>query len=726
MEEGSDIDDTDDDVQEAPPQLEDGRNAGPLSQDSYLSFGDKKRTRPIKQSQRLFRPELVTQIETEVNKLIEAGFIREVKYPLWISNIVPVKKKNGQIHVCVDFRDLNKACPKDDFSLPIIELMVDATTGHEAMSFMDGSSGYNQIRMSLKDEECTAFRTPKGIYCCKVMPFGLKNAGATYQRAMQNIFDDMLHKRVECYVDDLVEFIVRHRGIEVDPAKIYAIQKMPEPKNLRDLRSLQGNLAFIQRFISNLAGRCQPFNHLLKKDALFHWDQSCRNAFESIKRYLMNLPVLGEPTLGKPLILYIASQERSLGALLAQENEAKKEQAMYYLSRTLIGAELNYTPIEKMCLALLYAIRKLRHYFETYTIKLISRADPVKFVMTRPVLSGHLARWFIFFNQYEIIYTPQKAVKGKSLANFLADHPLPGKWETSDEFPDEDVFLTEELPAWTMFFDGSARRDGAGAGVVLISPEQLILPFSFIQGETCSNNAAEYQALIVGLEMALDMKIPQLDVYGDSQLIINQLSGSYEVKKEDLLSYHQYATFLLERFDQVFLNHVPREENCMADALANLATTMALGENETTKVPHISVRVVEEENWRKPLVEYLEHGRLPEDPRVRADIKRRAPRFIFHDGILFRRSYEGLFLRCLDKEEAQQTMDEAHSGTCGAHQSGPKLHFRIKRMGYYRPTLVMDCLGHAKKCQVCQFHANYIHQSPEVLHPTVASWPFDA
>ncbi|XP_019256302.1 PREDICTED: uncharacterized protein LOC109234691 [Nicotiana attenuata] len=152
----------------------------------------------------MFRPELVLQIEVEVNKLIETGFIREVKYPSWISNIVPVNKKNGQIRVCIDFRDLNKACPKDDFSLPIIELMVDATTGHEAMSFMDGSSRYNQIRMSPNDEECTAFRTPKGIYCFKVMPFGLKNANATYQHAMQNIFDDMLHKSVEYYVDDLV------------------------------------------------------------------------------------------------------------------------------------------------------------------------------------------------------------------------------------------------------------------------------------------------------------------------------------------------------------------------------------------------------------------------------------------------------------------------------------------------------------------------------------------
>nr|GMC46575.1 uncharacterized protein LOC109150426 [Ipomoea batatas] len=121
----------------------------------------KKACRPVKQAQRCFRHELNPSIE-EVNKLIEAGFIREVKYQTWISSIVLERKKNGQIRVCVDFRDLNVACPKDDFPLPITELMINAVTGHEIMSFMDS---YNQIRMAPEDEELTAFRTPKGIYC---------------------------------------------------------------------------------------------------------------------------------------------------------------------------------------------------------------------------------------------------------------------------------------------------------------------------------------------------------------------------------------------------------------------------------------------------------------------------------------------------------------------------------------------------------------------------------
>uniref|UniRef100_A0A2N9HH26 Uncharacterized protein n=1 Tax=Fagus sylvatica TaxID=28930 RepID=A0A2N9HH26_FAGSY len=668
----------------------------------------KQEARPVKQAQRRFRPELLPQIEAEVNKLEQAGFIREVQFPKWIANIVPVRKKNGQIRVCVDFRDLNRACPKDDFPLPNTELMVDSTIGHEALSFMDGSSGYNQIRMAPEDEELTAFRTPKGIYCYKVMPFGLKNAGATYQRAMQKIFDDILHKIVQCYVDDLVVktrkreehirdlrivfnrlrkyqlkmnplkcafgvtsgkflgFIIRHRGIEVDQSKIDAIQRMPEPKNLRELRSLQG-----------------------------------------------------VPIPGKPLILYIAAQEQSLGALLAQKNEVEKEKALYYLSRKLTGAELRYSPIEKMCLALFFSIHKLRHYMQAHTIHLVAKVDPVKYILSRPVISGRLAKWSVAFQEFEIVYVPQKAIKGQALANFLADHPIPADWELSDDFPDEDVLYTEILPPWMMFFDGAARREESGAGVVFVSPQKHMLPFAFRLNEPCSNNVAEYQALIAGLQMALDMKISYLEVYGDSKLVINQLLTHYEVRNEGLVPYFRLATRLIEEFDGISLEHIPRSENKIADALANLATTLALSARR-------KVSVVEDEDWRQPLIDYLEHGKLPDDSRHKTEVRRRAPRFIYYKDTLYRRSFDGLFLRCLGKGETDQAMEEAHSGVCGAHQSGPKLYHRIKRMGYYWPTIVKDCMDYAKRCEACQLHANYIHQPPEPLHPTVASWPFDA
>ena len=251
-----------------------------------------------------------------------------------------MRKKNGQNRICVDFRDLNKSCPKDDFPLPLTEILVDATVGYETLSFMDGFFGYNQIRMAPRDEEFTAFCTPKGIYCYKVKPFGLKNTSATYERAMQRIFDDILLKNVECYVEDLVvksekrlehiqdlrqifdrlcryqlkmnplkcafgvtlgkflEFVFRHWGIEINHSKIDAIQKMPEPQNIYVLKSLQGKLAYIRRFITNLAGHCQPFNRLMKKDVLFEWDEACSNTFKSIKKYLLNPLVLRAPIHG--------------------------------------------------------------------------------------------------------------------------------------------------------------------------------------------------------------------------------------------------------------------------------------------------------------------------------------------------------------------------------------------------------------------------------------------
>ncbi|KAM2064146.1 hypothetical protein PS2_027071 [Malus domestica] len=125
-----------------------------------------------------------------------------------------------------------------------------------------------------------------------------------------------------------------------------------------------------------------------------------------------------------------------------------------------------------MCLALVFAIQKLRHYMYAYTIHLVAKADPVKYVMSKPVLTGRLAKWALLLNQYVIIYVPAKAVKGQALADCLTDHPIPVDWKISDDLPDEEVFYIDIFPTWTMFFDGSARADGAGAGVVFMLPQR--------------------------------------------------------------------------------------------------------------------------------------------------------------------------------------------------------------------------------------------------------------
>ena len=222
------------------------------------------RAKPVVQPMRTFHPDVEAQIIQEIQKLLIAGFIKPIMHLKWLSNIVSVKKKNGQIQCCVDFRNLNKACPKDEFPLPNMDMLIDSAAGHAMFSFMDGFSGYNQIIMPSKDSAKIAFQTPIGKFYYTVKPFGLKNAGATYQRAMTAIFHDMMHKEIEDYVDNIVMksktrgdhlailrkvfercrlyklrmnplrcafgvttgkflgFLVHQRGIDVDPSKVQA------------------------------------------------------------------------------------------------------------------------------------------------------------------------------------------------------------------------------------------------------------------------------------------------------------------------------------------------------------------------------------------------------------------------------------------------------------------------------------------------------------------------
>ena len=159
---------------------------------------------PVKQKRRKFTPERNRVINEEVQKVLDIGSVCEVHYPDWLANVVVVRKKNGKWRVCIDFTDLNKACPKDSFPLPHIDMLVDPTAGHELLSFMDAFSGYNQILMHPDNQEKTAFITERGIFCYKVMPFGLKNAGATYQRLVNKMFADYLGDTMEVYIDDML------------------------------------------------------------------------------------------------------------------------------------------------------------------------------------------------------------------------------------------------------------------------------------------------------------------------------------------------------------------------------------------------------------------------------------------------------------------------------------------------------------------------------------------
>ena len=159
---------------------------------------------PVKQKLRRMKPEMSLRIKEEVKKQFDVGFLAMARYPEWVANIIHVPKKDGKVQICVDYRDLNRVSPKDNFPLPYIDVLVHNTANFALFSFMDGFLGYNQIKMAPEDMEKTMFLTLMGTFCYKVISFRLKNAGATYQRAMVALFHNMMHQEIEVYMNDMI------------------------------------------------------------------------------------------------------------------------------------------------------------------------------------------------------------------------------------------------------------------------------------------------------------------------------------------------------------------------------------------------------------------------------------------------------------------------------------------------------------------------------------------
>ncbi|KAK1645736.1 hypothetical protein QYE76_063541 [Lolium multiflorum] len=376
------------------------------------------------------KAEILEEVKKEIEKMLNAGFIRPCRYAEWISSIVPVEKKDGRWRVAIDFRDLNRATPKDEYPMPVAETLINAAAGHKVLSFMDGNAGYNQIFMAPEDIHKTAFRVPGsvGLFEYVVMTFGLKNAGATYQRAMNYIFHDLIGKLVEIYIDDVVVksvsveghledlrrildrtrkfglrmnpkkcafgvtagqflgFLVHERGIEIGLKSQEAVRTMKPPTTKKELQCLIGKINFVRRFISNLSGRIEPFMGL-----------------------------------------------------------------------------------------------------------------------------------------------PAKAVKGQALADLIAERI------------NTDIAALS-VRAWAMFFDGSACDDGCGIGILLVSPRGATYSFSIRLPTPCTNNVAEYEAIRKGMELLLEAGAEAVELFGDSKLVISQLTEEYKCRNTEANDLAQMAS----------------------------------------------------------------------------------------------------------------------------------------------------------------------------------------
>ncbi|CAN6560039.1 unnamed protein product [Malus baccata var. baccata] len=492
--------------------------------------------------------------------------------------------------------------------MAMVDISIDAVAKHKVLSFMNGNAGYNQIKMALEDIHKMAFRCPGhvGAYEYLVMPFGLKNAGTTYQRAMNAIFHDLIGHNMEVYIDDIVVkskteeqhlidlrhaltrmrthrldmnpkkcafgvragnflgFLVHQRGVEVDKNKERPIMESPSPTNKVQLQRLLGKINFLRRFIANLAGKIQPLTPLLrlKDKENFEWGPLHQEAFDNIKVYLTSPLVLVPSQRGKPLKLYISASDKSIGSLLAQNNEGGKEQAVYYLSRILTEVETRYSPVERLCLALYFIANKLRHYMLPCHLHIITKTDVIKYMLSKPMLTRRIGKWILALSEFSFQYVPQRAVKGQAIADFLAEH---------QESRDEIINIPGTL---------EVTNKASGAGIVIINPQGIYHYYSFLldyQGNT--NNRAEYEALIIGLEILMDLGAMEVEVFGDSELVINQLNGEFKCRHITMAEYYLATIQLLSYWDsEISVSHVPRGANLAANEMAQLASGMPIQE----------------------------------------------------------------------------------------------------------------------------------------------------
>ncbi|GJS93630.1 reverse transcriptase domain-containing protein [Tanacetum coccineum] len=575
------------------------------------------------------------------------------------------------------------------------------------------SGGYHQIQMAESDEEKTAFHTSQGVYCYTKMPFGLKNAGATYQRLVDKAFDSQVGRNIEVYVDDLVikshteaemlrdidetfrtlrkinmklnpkkctfgavegmflGYMISPEGIKPCPDKTEVVLQLPSPRTIKEVQSLNGKLASLNRFLSKSAERSLPLFKTLKKcikKSDFHWTPEAEQAFKQLKQHLSELPLLVAPKPKEELIVYLSATHGAISAVLMTER-GTVQTPVYFVSRTLQGPELNYTPMEKLVLSLVFTAKRLRR-----TITKMER---------------HAGR-----TQYHL---PAKDVSERT--------------------------------------DPGGLPYGSGAGLILTSPEGTEFTYALRFQFTASNNEAEYEALIAGLQIATQMGVRNVQVSVDSKLVANQILGTYVAKEENMVKYIEKAKSLISGFANFSISQVLRSKNKKADALSKIASTTFAHLSKQVLVEILKEKsiqekeveaIVEEEGptWMTPIIEYLKDGTLPGDRKEASKLRIKARQYELLEGVLYRRSFLKPWLRCVGPLQADYVIREIHEGSCSMHAGPRSVVAKAMRLGYYWPTMHRDARDMIRACNDCQIHRPVPRNPQQPLTPITAPWPF--
>ncbi|KAK0592079.1 hypothetical protein LWI29_012916 [Acer saccharum] len=468
-------------------------------------------SRPSREAQRRLNPIMKEVVKKEVLKLLQVGIIYPISDSKWVSPIHVVPKKSGITvvrneqnelvpqrlqtgwRVCIDYRKLNTATRKDHFPLPFIDQMLERLAGHSHYCFLDGYSGYNQIAIAPEDQEKTTFTCPFGTFAYRRMPFGLCNAPGTFQRCMMSIFSDMLEEIIEVFMDDFSVFgdsfdlclhnltlvlkrceennlvlnwekchfmvqqgivlghVISRRGIEVDKAKVEVISSLQPPKSVKDVRSFLGHAGFYRRFIKDFSKITRPLCLLLQKETEFEVTEECMVAFNTLKSALTTAPVIIPPNWELPFELMCDASDYAIGAVLGQRVD-KVPHAIYYASRTLNDAQLNYLTTEKELLAVVFALEKFRTYLVGAKVIVYSDHAALRHLLQKKDAKPRLIRWILLLQEFDLEIRDKKGSE-----NVVADHLSRLVQVNPDEvdilplhekFPDEQLLAVMDSEPW--------------------------------------------------------------------------------------------------------------------------------------------------------------------------------------------------------------------------------------------------------------------------------------
>jgi ribonuclease HI len=492
----------------------------------------------------------------------------------------------------------------------------------------------------------------------------------------------------------------------------------------------------LSRFISRLGEKGLPLYRLLKKHERFSWTAEAQDALDKLKASLTRAPILTLLQDGEPLYLYVAATTQVVSAVIVVERTKEGhalpvQRPVYYVSEVLSDSKIRYPQVQKLLYAVVLARRKLRHYFEAHPVTVVS-SFPLGEIIRNPDAAGRIAKWSVELMGETLAYAPRKAIKSQILADFVAE------W-TDTQLPPLQI----QAECWTLYFDGSVMKTGAGAGLLFVSPLGEHMRYAVRLHFPASNNTAEYEALLCILKIAIEIGIKRLDVRGDSQLVIDQVTKNASCHDDKMEAYCKAVRALEDKFYGIELNHVPRRYNEEADELAKIASgritvppnvfARDIAQPSVSLEPHpAGTEPMDEDpsneayvlallegygageaeamdiepapsqaDWRDKYIAWMDRGELPSDRSEARRIARMAKSFTLVDGELYKRAASGILQRCVPIPEGRELLRDIHAGICGHHAAPRTLVGNAFRQGFYWPTVVTDASENVRTCEGC-------------------------